>query len=65
MVKSSRAARVRYLADVALPAALRADAEASEDALDAAISALAMERGFGPLAEQPDYALEGKIWTPA
>ena len=65
VVKSSRAARVRYLADVALPAALRADAEASEDAFDAAISALAMERGFGPLAEEPDYALEGKIWTPA
>jgi len=64
VVKSSQAARARYLADVALPPALHAHAEASEDAFDAAISALAMERGFGPLAEEPAYALEGKIWTP-
>jgi alkylated DNA nucleotide flippase Atl1 len=64
VVKSSRAARAGYLADIALPPGLHADAEASEDAFDASLSALAMERGFGPLAEEPDYALEGKIWTP-
>ena len=40
VVKSSQAARARYLADVALPPALHAHAEASEDAFDAAISAL-------------------------
>ena len=65
VVKSSRAAREGYLADVALPPAPHARAEASEDAFDAGISALALERGFGPLAEESDYALEGTIWTPA
>ena len=51
--------RARYLADVGLPLALHTHAEASEEAFDADLRA-GDGRGFGPLAEEPDYALEEK-----
>jgi hypothetical protein len=70
--KSSRIARALYLqarfADQP-DACLRA-AEASEDAFDAAVSALRMQRHArqllrGPVAYLPSDALEGRIWRPA
>src|SRR5262249_59600183 len=57
VVKSSRAARTRYLASVGLPPALHAAAEASADPFGAGTSALPLERTFGPPAEEPDSAV--------
>lgn len=70
--KSSRVARALYLqarfADQ--PDAFLRAAESSEDAFDAAVSALRMQRGArqllkGPVAYLPSDALEGRIWRPA
>jgi hypothetical protein len=70
--KSNPAARSAYL-DTCYPRLapdLRAVAEASEDAFDAAVSALVMSEYVGDLAdlpEEPDAVLrlEGRIWHPA
>ncbi len=70
--KSSRVARALYLqarfADQ--PDEFLRAAEASEDAFDAAVSALRMQRHVrqmlkGPIAYLPSDALEGRIWRPA
>jgi hypothetical protein len=69
VVKSSAAARKSYLVDWRLPLSLRRRAEDSEDAFDAAISALVMSenvdtlRGLRP-ASDPVTRLEGAIWMP-
>ena len=61
--------RTRYLGSAPMARRLRARARSSEDAFDAAISALAMDRaaeGFARLgrAEDPVELLEGAIWVP-
>lgn len=71
VVKSSAEARRSYLERHSVPAhrALAAKAAESEDAFDAAISALAMDRHRGALrslvrdGEHP-YDIEGRIWWP-
>jgi hypothetical protein len=65
--KNSRSERERYLTAVSMALEFRRLAAASEDAFDAAISALAMAAAVEELlalADEPDYALEGKIWQP-
>jgi hypothetical protein len=71
VVKSSAAARAVYLAALpdTLPPPLRARAEGSEDAFDAAVSALVMARHVDRLAalpalHDPVARLEGQIWHP-
>jgi len=72
VVKSSAAARTEYLAQPRFDALLqetRAQAEASEDAFDALVSALVMRRhaaSFSRLAQARDeqIRLEGAIWMP-
>jgi len=67
--KRSRVARDLYLASRApdLPAELRAHAASTEDAFDAAVSALAMARHLAPerlaLSRHPSDAIEGRIWS--
>ncbi len=70
--KSSRVARALYLQArfAEQPDALLRLAESSEDAFDAAVSALRMQRHTrqllrGPVAYMPSEALEGRIWRPA
>jgi hypothetical protein len=69
VVKSNGPARKSYLADWPMPLSLRRRAEDSEDAFDAAISALVMSqhldtlRGLKP-ASDPVTRLEGVIWVP-
>jgi hypothetical protein len=66
VVKSNPAARAAFLEQLELRPADRAAAEASEDAFDALLSALAMARAgdaFDRLRMEPRYALEGKIWA--
>lgn len=66
--KNSQRARDRYLAAVPMPAEFRRLAAISDDAFDAAVSALVMAGALDELlalAEEPDYALEGKIWRPS
>jgi hypothetical protein len=65
--KSSQSDRARYLQAVPLPPELRRLAAGSEDAFDAAISAVVMAarvEELTALPEQPGYAIEGKIWAP-
>jgi hypothetical protein len=65
--KSSQSGRARYLQAVPLPPELRRLAAGSEDAFDAAISAVVMAarvEELTALPEQPGYAIEGKIWAP-
>ena len=71
VAKSSRAARACHLAarHADVPRALLALAEGSEDAFDAAVSAIAMRASARELAGLPDAAdarerLEGRIWAP-
>ena len=67
--KRSRVARELYLASRApdLPRELRLRAASTEDAFDAAVSALAMARHLAPerlaLAPHPSDAIEGRIWS--
>ena len=72
VVKSSRAGRDAYLAEHKLIAddVLRERAVGSEDAFDAAVSALVMADHVGELdgleqAADPGERLEGRIWRPA
>jgi hypothetical protein len=65
--KSSQSERERYLASVPMALEFRRLAATSEDAFDAAVSALAMAAAVEELLalpDDPDYALEGKIWQP-
>ncbi len=72
VVKSSAAARAAYLARprfAGLTPLIRQQAEASEDAFDALVSALSMQEHaaeFGRLeqAKDPIALLEGEIWRP-
>ena len=70
VVKSSREAREVYLAgDPRVPPALLAAATATEDAFDAAVSALEMAARLSELlalraSADPTTRLEGAIWTP-
>jgi hypothetical protein len=65
--KNNQSERERYLAAVPMPADLRRLAAASEDAFDAAVSALVMAarvEELRALPDEPGYVLEGKIWAP-
>lgn len=65
IVKSNTAARKTYLEKVAMDSRFRASAAISEDAFDAAISAIGMSAAVAELValpREPDYVLEGKIW---
>ncbi len=65
--KNSPIDRKRYLGTVPIRADLARLAAASEDAFDAAISAVVMAarvEELRTLPDAPDYALEGKIWQP-
>jgi hypothetical protein len=65
--KNNPAERERYLGTVPMRPDLGRRAAASEDAFDAAISALVMAARVDELRTLPDapeYALEGKIWRP-
>jgi hypothetical protein len=65
--KRSPSERERYLEAVPMPPGLRRLAAASEDAFDAAISALVMAARsdeLNALPAEPGYAVEGKIWRP-
>jgi hypothetical protein len=67
VTKSSQRDRERYLAALAMPSELRWLAATSEDAFDAAVSALVMAASVDELVglrHEPEYALEGKIWRP-
>jgi predicted nuclease with RNAse H fold len=67
VTKSSQRDRERYLAVLAMPSEFRRIAAASEDAFDAAVSALVMAVSVDELVglhHEPDYALEGRIWQP-
>lgn len=69
IVKSDREARRAYLDDEPLPPDLREIAEGSEDAFDAAVSALVMSRHLDELGHleqtsDPLTELEGTIWVP-
>jgi predicted nuclease with RNAse H fold len=69
VVKSSEADRRRYLSSLALPPAVASLAEASEDAFDAAVSALVMRKCRDEFTESvqtadPAILLEGEIWLP-
>ncbi len=70
VTKSDRTSRAAYLDRWDLPELLRRRAEDSEDAFDAAISALVMSRHSQELADlqaatDPDVRLEGSIWVPS
>ena len=65
--KNSQSERERYLEAVPVPPDLRRRAANSEDAFDAAISAVVMATRVDELKalpEEPGYAIEGKIWAP-
>jgi hypothetical protein len=65
VTKSSERARRRYLAGLAMRDDLRELAAASEDAFDAAVSALAMASArdeLSQLRQEPAYGVEGRIW---
>jgi hypothetical protein len=66
--KNNAGERERYLAQIPMAAEFRQRAAATEDAFDAAVSALVMAGGADELLalpEEPDYSLEGKIWHPS
>ena len=68
--KSDRTERERYLAGWNIPEYLRRRTIDSEDAFDAAVSALVMSRHADDLvslqpATDPDIRLEGSIWVPS
>jgi hypothetical protein len=65
--KNSPSERERYLATVPMPAELRRLGAVSEDAFDAAVSAVVMAARLEELRTlpgAPGYELEGKIWQP-
>jgi hypothetical protein len=65
--KSSQSERERYLEAIPVPPYLRRRAAASEDAFDAAVSAVVMAarvEELTALSDEPGYEIEGKIWRP-
>ena len=65
--KNSQGERERYLGAIPMRREFRRLAAASEDAFDAAVSALVLAAGIEELPAipgGPDYALEGKIYQP-
>jgi hypothetical protein len=67
VVKSDRAARIRYIEERSPELALVQTAVSSEDAFDAAVSALAMAASVDELLgleAVPEFSLEGCIWAP-
>lgn len=67
VTKNRQTERERYLERVALLSHLRRAAAASEDAFDAAVSAVVMARAIDELLAlrgESGYELEGKIWQP-
>jgi hypothetical protein len=63
--KNSQTERERYVKALAIPSEVRRLAAASEDAFDAAVSALVMAAAvedLHALHDEPEYGLEGKIW---
>jgi len=63
--KSSPTERARFLESVPMASQFHVLAAASEDAFDAAISAIGMAAAVDELPnlpEEPEYALEGKMW---
>lgn len=68
VTKSSRDARESYVERLSVSPEHRDLIAASEDALDASVSALVMAEWVHELVAlepEPDYALEGKIWVPS
>lgn len=68
--KSDPEARRAALTPFEMAPTLRARAEGSEDAFDAAVSAIVMNRSFSDIstlapADDPVVQLEGSIWVPA
>ena len=67
VIKSSQSERERYLATLRIPDELGSRAAASDDAFDAAVSALVMSAAVGELLalqSKPDDLIEGRIWQP-
>ena len=67
VVKSRSGDRGAFLSGAMPDSELRVRAASTEDAFDAAVSALAMSEALDEIAlldREPAYALEGKIWTP-
>jgi hypothetical protein len=65
--KNNPSERERYVEAVPIPPDLRRLAAASEDAFDAAVSAVVMAGGVGELRALPEalgYEVEGMIWRP-
>ncbi len=65
--KNSPGERERYLTTVPMPTELRRRGAASEDAFDAAVSAVVMAARMDELRAlpaAPGYELEGRIWQP-
>ena len=67
VIKSSQSERERYLATLRIPDELGRRAAASDDAFDAAVSALVMSAAVSELLalrSKPDDLIEGRIWQP-
>jgi hypothetical protein len=67
VTKNRQRDRERYLAALAMPSEQRRLAATSEDPFDAAVSALVMTASVDELLglrQEPDDALEGRIWQP-
>jgi hypothetical protein len=59
--------RERYLSTLRIPKEFRRRAAASDDAFDAAVSALVVSASVGELLalqNKPDDLIEGRIWQP-
>jgi hypothetical protein len=67
VTKSRQSERERYLSTLRIPSEFRRRAAASDDAFDAAVSALVMSASVGELLalpNRPDDLIEGRIWQP-
>lgn len=67
VIKSRQGERQRYLTTVEIPEEFSVRAAASEDAFDAAVSALVMSEALGELRtlpNKPHDMIEGRIWHP-
>jgi len=67
VIKSRQSERERYLSTLGIPNEFRRRAAASDDAFDAAVSALVMSGSVGELIalpNKPDDLIEGRIWQP-
>jgi hypothetical protein len=67
VIKSRQSERERYLSTLGIPNEFRRRAAASDDAFDAAVSAMVMSGSVGELLalpNKPDDLIEGRIWQP-